>query len=128
VAGLRDEDYVAFLDESGQSGLWVVSGLLVPARILRGAERRWRDFIRDHLGSRSGRREVKSKELTKGRGVALQAQKAFSARGWPPMSAKAAGHQFYREALEHIAELTELRILTVGITTKASIDTTCGSG
>jgi hypothetical protein len=122
VPGLRDEDYIAFLDESGQSGVWVVSGLLIPARLLRGAERRWRDFISDHLGSRSGRREVKSKELTKGRGVALQAQKVLGAKGWPAMSAKGAGHQFYREALEHIAGLTELRILTVGMRTKASID------
>jgi hypothetical protein len=61
--GLRNEDYVAFLDESGESNLQVVSGVLIPARWLRPAERRWRDFVRDHLGSRTGRTEIKGREL-----------------------------------------------------------------
>lgn len=40
---LRNEDYVVFLDESiheGPRGFTVVAGLLIPARILRSAERR----------------------------------------------------------------------------------------
>ncbi len=125
VTGLRNEDYVAFVDESiepGSPGLTVVAGILVPARLLRSAERRWRDFITDRLGSRSGRREVKSKELTKGRGSALHAQEALLAKGWPALSAKGAGHQFYREALEHIASLTEIRVLTVGLQTKKAVE------
>ena len=124
MPGLRDEDYVAFVDESiapGTPGLTVVAGIFVPARLLRSAERRWRDFITDRLGNRSGRREVKSKELVKGHGAAKHAQKMLLAEGWPALSAKGAGHQFYREALEHISSLTEIRILTVGLpTTKAA--------
>jgi Protein of unknown function (DUF3800) len=125
LLGLRNEDYVAFVDESiepGTQGLTVVAGILIPARLLRSAERRWRDFISDRLGSRSGRREIKSKELTKGRGAALHAQKVLLNGGWPALSAKGAGHQFYREALEHIASITEIRVLTVGLSTKKAVD------
>lgn len=122
AAGLRNEDYVAFLDESGEPGLQVVAGVLVPARWLRSAERRWRDFIRDHLGSRSGRREVKSAELLAGQGVAFHAQRLMLANGWPPLSAKAAGRQFFRDALEHIASIAEVRVLTVGLDTKYPLE------
>ncbi len=128
MSGLRDEDYIAFLEESGKQSsqgspaLWVVSGLFLPARLVRGAERRWRDFIKDHLGSRSGRREVKSKDLLAGRKGALQAQSTLRAKGFPPMSAAPAGHYFYGEALEHIASITELRVLTVGLHVKANVD------
>jgi hypothetical protein len=122
VARLRNEDYVAFLDESGEANLQVVAGVLVPARWLRSAERRWRDFIRDHLGSRSGRREVKGRELIRGQGVALHAQRAFLAQGWPPLTAQAAGRQFYRDALEHIASIAEVRLLTVGLATNHPVD------
>jgi hypothetical protein len=94
ASGLRNEDYVAFLDESGEEGLQVVAGVFIPARWLRSAERRWHDFIRDHLGSSSGRSEVKGRELVKGQGVALHAQKRLLYRGWPPLTAKAAGQQF----------------------------------
>ncbi len=48
-AGLRDEDYVAFLDESGTGKLQVVSGVLIPVRWLRPAEHRWRAFIQTEL-------------------------------------------------------------------------------
>ncbi len=120
--GLRNEDYVAFLDESGNPGLQVVAGLLIPARWLRPAERRWRDFIRDHLGSRSGRTEVKSRELISGRGVSLHAQNRILASGGHALSARAAGRLFYRDALEHIASLTEVRILSVGMSTNHPLD------
>jgi hypothetical protein len=125
LAGLRNEDYVAFVDESiepGRQGLTVVAGVLIPARLVRSAERRWRDFITDRLGSRSGRREIKSKELTKGHGAARHAQKALLEDGWPAISAKGAGHQFYREALEHIASVTEIRVLTVGLRTTRAVE------
>lgn len=117
-SGLRNEDYVAFLDESGEDDLIVVSGVLIPARWLRPAERRWRDFIRDHAGSRSGRTEVKSRELLKGNGVSLHVQAQMLAKGWPPISAEGAGRQFYRDALEHIAKTREVRILSVGLDTR----------
>lgn len=120
--GLRNEDYVAFLDESGEDGLQVVAGVLIPARWLRPAERRWQDFIRDHLGSRSGRTEVKGRELMRGEGVALHAQNKILASGGAPLSAKAAGRQFYRDALEHIARTREVRVLTVGLPTKHPLD------
>lgn len=115
--GLRNEDYVAFLDESGEPGLQVVAGVLIPARWLRPAERRWRDFIRDHLGSRSGRTEVKARELIGGNGVSLHAQNRILASGGSAMSARAAGRLFYRDALEHIARIAEVRVLTVGLPT-----------
>lgn len=119
-SGLRDEDYVAFLDESiqpGRDGFTMVAGIFVPARLLRSAERRWRDFITDRLGSRSGRREVKSKDLTKGHGAAKHAQGRLLSSGWPALSAVGAGRQFYREALHHIASVTEVRVLTAGLPT-----------
>lgn len=119
---LRNEDYVAFLDESGESGLQVVAGVLIPARWLRSAERRWHDFIRDRLDSRSGRREVKGRDLLKGNGAALNAQRTMLANGLPPVSAKGAGQQFYRDALEHIASIAEVRILTVGLSTDHPIE------
>ncbi len=125
LASLRNEDYVAFVDESivpGTPGLTVVAGVFIPARLLRSAERRWRDFVTDRLGSRSGRREVRGKELIKGYGAAKHAQTRLLAEGWPPLSAKGAGHQFYREALEHISSLTEIRVLTVGLRTTAAVD------
>lgn len=114
---LRNEDYIAFLDESGEDGLQVVAGVLIPARWLRGAERRWQDFVRNRLGSRSGRREVKGRELLKGQGAAIHAQRTMLAGGWPPLSASAAGQQFYREALEHIAGIAEVRVIAVGLPT-----------
>jgi len=114
---LRNEDYIAFLDESGEDGLQVVAGVLIPARWLRGAERRWRDFIRNQLGSRSGRREVKGRDLIKGKGVAIHAQQRYR-----PLSALAAGQRFYQDALEHIAGIAEVRILAVGLPTKRPIE------
>jgi hypothetical protein len=123
MSKLRNEDYVAFLDESGESGLQVVAGVLIPARWLRSAERRWRDFVRDGLGSPSGRVEVKSRELIRGQGASLHAQRALLEKGWPPHSAQAAGRRFYRDALEHIATIEEIRVLTVGLPTKHPIET-----
>lgn len=117
AGGLRNEDYVAFLDESGQGGLQVVAGVWIPARWLRSAERRWRDFLRDHLGSRSGRTEIKSRELIKGQGVSIHAQNRILASGGTAVSARSAGRQFYRDALEHIATIQEVRVLAVGLPT-----------
>jgi hypothetical protein len=114
---LRNEDYIAFLDESGEPNLQVVAGILIPARWLRSAEQRWRDFIRDRLGSRSGRTEVHSRELLRGEGVSIHAQHAWIAKTGQPISAGAAGRQFHKEALEHIAGIAEVRVLTVGMKT-----------
>jgi hypothetical protein len=120
--GLRNEDYVAFLDESGTDRLQVVSGVLIPVRWLRPAEHRWRAFVRTELGSRSGRTEVKSRELMHGEGVSLHAQSAMLASGHPPISAKAAGRQFFRRALEHIADIAEVRVLTVALPTTRPVE------
>lgn len=119
--GLRDEDYVAYLDESGENGLQVVAGILIPARWLRGAERRWRDFNRGELGGRSGALEVKGRELLAGKGASFQAQRMLLDKG-RPMSAKAAGRAFYRDALEHIALINQVRILAVGLPTKYPLE------
>jgi hypothetical protein len=121
-SGLRNEDYVAFLDESGRDGLQVVAGVFIPARWLRSAERRWRDFVRARTGSSSGRAEVKSYDLTRGGGVALDVQRVVRSQGGPSLRAKAAGRLFYRDALEHIASLSEVRILTVGLETRRPLD------
>jgi hypothetical protein len=120
--GLRNEDYIAFLDESGEDGLQVVAGVLIPARWLRSAERRWRDFIRDRLGSRSGRTEVKARDLLAGSRASLHAQRRALADHGLPLSAKAAGGHFYREALEHIASITEVRVLSVGLQAKHPVE------
>lgn len=120
--GLRNEDYVAFLDESGEERLQVVAGVLIPARWLRPAERRWHDFIRDELRSRSGKTEVKARDLTSGRSVSLHVQRAMRASGHPPLTAVEAGHEFYRRALEHIASIAEVRVLTVGLPTNRALD------
>jgi len=119
---LRDEDYVAYLDESGENGLQVVAGVLIPARWLRGAERRWRDFIRGELGSRSGRLEVKGRDLLAGKGVSLKAQQMMLTKGSPPLSARAAGRMFYRDALEHIAMINQVRVLAVGLPTNHPLE------
>lgn len=119
---LRNEDYVAFLDESGEPGLEVVAGVLIPARWLRGAERRWRDFIRNHLGSRSGLTEVKGRELVAGKGVSIHAQRRILASGGSALSAAGAGRQFYRDALENIASIAEVRILAVGLPTRRPLE------
>lgn len=119
---LRNEAYIAFLDESGewdQRDLQVVSGVLVPARWLRGSERRWRDFVRHQLGSRSGKTEIHAAELLKGTGnAAFYASKTSVSRTGQARSARAAGRLLYRETLEHIAGIAEVRILSVGLETK----------
>jgi hypothetical protein len=124
VPCLRNEDYVAFLDESGENDpdLQVVAGVLIPARWLRAAERRWHDFIRDHLGSKSGRTEVKSRELIKGQGASLHAQNVILSAGGSGVSAKAAGRQLYRDTLEHIARTREVRIIAVGLRTRFPLE------
>jgi hypothetical protein len=119
---LRAEDYVAFLDESGEPGLQVVAGVLIPARWLRSGEQRWKDFIRDRLGSRSGRTEIHSRELLRGEGVSLHAQAVSIGKTGQPISARAAGRQFHKDALEHIAGIAEVRILTVGLATERARD------
>lgn len=117
--GLRNEDYVAFLDESGETNLQVVAGVLVPARWLRGAERRWRDFVRHHLGSHSGKTELHAQVLLDGRGsAAFYASKTSVSRTGQARSAKAAGRLLYRDTLEHVASIAEVRILAVGLNTK----------
>jgi hypothetical protein len=116
---LRNEDYVAFLDESGEENLQVVAGVLVPARWVRSAERRWRDFIRHQIGSQSGRTEIHSHELLKGQGSAsFYASRTSMSRTGQARSAQGAGRRLYRDALEHIAGIREVRILTVGLKTK----------
>jgi hypothetical protein len=119
--GLREEDYVAYLDESGETDLQIVAGVLIPARWLRGAERRWRDFISAQLGSKSGKLEVKGRDLLSGKGVSIKAQKMQLAKG-QSMSAQAAGRLFYREALEHIALINQVRVVAVGLPTKYPLD------
>src|SRR5713226_3784277 len=116
---LRNEDYVAFLDESGEPNLQVVAGVLIPARWLRGSERRWRDFVRHQLGSNSGKTEIHAQHLLNGQGnAAYYASLTSVARTGQARSAQAAGRLLYREALEHIAGIAEVRVLTVGLKTK----------
>jgi hypothetical protein len=116
---LRNEDYVAFLDESGEANLQVVAGVLIPARWLRGSERRWKDFVRHQLGSQSGKTEIHAQDLLDGRGnAAYYASRTSISRTGQARSAKAAGRLLYRDALEHIAGIAEVRVLSVGLATK----------
>lgn len=119
--GFQNEDYVAFLDESGEKELQVVAGLLVPARWLRGTERRWGDFVRGELGGRSGRVEIKGRDLMAGKGASLRAQHAYLTKG-RSMSARAAGRAFYRDSLEHVALINHVRVLAVGLPTDHPLD------
>jgi hypothetical protein len=125
--GLRNEDYVAFLDESGETGLEIVSGVLIPARWLRPAERRWRAFVHDRLGSGSGRTEVKGRDLLRGKGASLHAQEEALAAENGPLSARAAGRQFYRDALEHVAGITVSHHALARLRALSPRDA-CGSG
>jgi hypothetical protein len=101
----------------------VVSGLLIPARWLRAAENRWRDFIRDNAGKPSGRIELKSRDLFKGKGVAYQIAQDRSRGAARGTSSLVAGHDFYQDALKHIASIQEARILTVGVDSKYPVET-----
>ena len=122
---LRNEDYIAFLDESGAHTrglqLQVVAGVLIPARWLRSAERRWQQFVRQHVGAPSGKVEFKSTDLVNGSGLAKRVQERLVAAG-QPVSASGAGRRFYTEALEHIAAIAEVRVLAVGVNSKQPID------
>jgi hypothetical protein len=114
---------VAFLDESGEDNLQVVAGVMIPARWLRGAERRWRDFVRHQLGSPSGLTELHAQDLLNGQGnAAFYASRTSVARTGQARSAKAAGRHLYRDALEHIASIAEVRLLVVGMRTKHARD------
>jgi hypothetical protein len=44
------------------------------------------------------------------------------ANGWTGISARGAGRQFYRDALEHIARTREVRVLAVGLDTRHAVD------
>jgi hypothetical protein len=115
---LRNEDYVAFLDESGETSLQVVAGVLIPARWLRGAERRWRDFVRHNLGSKSGKTELHAQDLLNGKGSAsYYASRTSLERTGQHRSARGAGRLLYRDTLEHIAHTREIRVMTVGLKT-----------
>ena len=57
-----------------------------------------------------------------GEGVSLHAQTAMLASGHPPLTAKAAGQQFFRRALEHIAGIAEVRVLTVALPTTRPVE------
>ena len=110
---------MAFLDESGESGLQVVAGVLIPARWLRGSERRWRDFVRHQLGSQSGKTEIHAHELLNGKGAAsFYASQTSLSRTGQARSARAAGRALYRDVLEHVAGIAEVRVLSVGVDSK----------
>jgi hypothetical protein len=44
------------------------------------------------------------------------------AKGWQPLTAQGRHRQLYREALEHIASIAEVRVLTVGLPTKRPLE------
>lgn len=56
-----------------------------------------------------------------GKGAAFHAQQMLLTRG-RPMSSRAAGRAFYRDALEHIAIINQVRILAVGLPTNRPIE------
>lgn len=80
------------------------------------------DFVSNSVGSRSGRTEIKGREIVKGHGVALHAQKRQREDGIAGISARAAGRRLYRDALEHIGGINQLRIMTVGLPTDHPIE------
>lgn len=62
---------------------------------------------------------MKSRKLLKGKGgAALHAQARILESGGAPLSIQSAGWQLYRDALQHIARTSELRVLTVALQAK----------
>ena len=119
---LRNEDYVAFVDESGDDKLTVISGVMLPARWVRATEARWEAFLRSH--GIYGRGELKAWKLTTGRGVAQDMAHRLQRPSGDSMSthAKRCGQEAYIDALRLIGTFTELRVATVGVPTGRPID------
>jgi hypothetical protein len=65
---------------------------------------------------------VKGRDLLAGKGVSLHAQQTMLARGASPLSAKAAGRLFYRDALKHVASINQVRVLAVGLSTNYPLE------
>jgi len=61
-------------------------------------------------------------ERAAGSGISLRAQRRILAEGHGPLSARAAGCQLYRDALEHVAGIAELRLIAVGLPTDRPIE------
>lgn len=111
------EDYVAFLDESGDDDLQVVSGIFVPARWMRSAHT-FLDDVRATEGLRHPE-ELKAAELATGRGFAWeQAKKLHRPAGLSKWNhAKQTGQDIYTRVLGHVARINGLRVLTLGLRT-----------
>jgi hypothetical protein len=116
MAFLR-EDYVAFLDESGDEDITVVSGLFVPTRWMRSAAT-FLDDIRATEGFTQPE-EMKAAELATGRGFAWE--RAQSLVRPPGVSfrnhAKQTGCDIYKRVLRQVSRINGLRVLTVGLPT-----------
>jgi hypothetical protein len=112
------EDYIAFVDESGDANFQVVTGLFVPARWVRSAY-----TLLDDIRATEGFRqtdELKAAELATGRGFAwTRAQGLVCPLG---MSWKAhalqTGCDIYKRVLGHVARINGLRVLTIGLQTR----------
>lgn len=112
------EDYVVFLDESGDDDLQVVAGIFVPARWMRSAH----TFLDDVRATEGFKKpdELKAAQLATGRGFAWQ--RAETLQRPPGLSksnhAKQTGCDIYTRVLGHVARINGLRVLTVGLRTR----------
>lgn len=119
---LRNEDYVAFLDESGNDDLKIVAGVLIPARWMRSTESRWDHFVRDR--GLQGQGELKAWKLVSGRGLArILGERVPRPAGLSKRDHYAAcGRQAYVDVLRLIGSLTEVRVAVVGVPSAQALD------
>jgi hypothetical protein len=116
------EDYVAFIDESGDGTLQVVSGLFVPARWMRSAY-----TLLDDVRATEGFRhpdELKAAELATGRGFAWERAETLPRPIGVSKSnhAKQTGCDIYTRVLRHVARINGLRVLSIGLRTRFPIE------
>lgn len=111
------EDYVVFMDESGDDNLQVVTGLFVPARWMRPAYQLL-DDIRATEGFKVPE-EMKASVLATGRGFAWQRAESIQRPAWISKRNHAlqTGCDIYTRVLGHTAGINGLRVMSVGLQT-----------
>jgi hypothetical protein len=116
--GFLPEDYVVFLDESGNDTLQVVAGVFIPVRWTRPASVYLDDF-RATEGVRQPE-ELKAAELATGRGVARRIA-AVRPRGSgikPRAHELQIGHDIYTRALATAGYLNRMQVVCIGVPTR----------
>jgi hypothetical protein len=117
------EDYIVFVDESGNDDLQVIAGLFVPVRWVRSSYAYLDDF-RASEGIRVPD-ELKAAELATGRG--LVARRLAKATPIPPgvgmrTHAGRIGQSLYERALTLAGSMNGLRVVAIGLRTRFPVE------